>query len=238
VNTPDEVVVLDRIPFELDVPRVIKHLRLHSDPTRYEKITADLLQRVIPIARPKAVYRVSCVANRNADSLEIDGIKVSGKLVRDILDKVETVFPCVTTCGTELETIVLPDSQVLEKYCLDAIKNLVVFEASAYLRAEIQRRFGLGELSSLNPGELESFPSSEHRLIFKLLGDVKGMIGVRLSPNCALIPIKSGSSLLFSAENKFVSCRLCKMRRCQGRRAPFDPELAGQYPGSKVHPRD
>ncbi len=231
MKSPGEAVILDRIPFELDVPKVIKHLRLHGDPRRFEKITGELLERVTPLARPKAVYRVSCVGSKSADSVEIDGVQFRGKLVRDLLINVETVFPCITTCGTELETIILPESQVMERFCLDAIKNLVLFEASAYARGQIQRRFGLGELSSLNPGELESFPSSEHRLVFRLLGDVEGMIGVHLSPNCALIPLKSGSSLLFSAESKFVSCRLCKMRRCQGRRAGFDPALAAQYPG-------
>jgi hypothetical protein len=228
------VVILDKIPFELDVAKVLKHLRLHGDPARYEKIVADLLENVVPIARPKAVYKVSCVENKSAGSLEIDGIKCTSQLVRDTLEKVETVFPYVGTCGTELDSVRLSDSDVMKRYCLDIIKNLVLFEASGYVRKYLSQEYSVGELSSLNPGEVESFPSSEHRLIFSLLGDVEGMIGVKLTENCALIPTKSGSSLLFSSESKFVSCRLCKMKRCQGRRAPFDAELAKLYPGQKV----
>jgi hypothetical protein len=228
------VIILENMPFELDVAKVLKHLRVHGDTRRYEAIAADLLENVVPSARPKAVYTVSCLENKTGDSLEIDGIMCRSQLVRDTLDKVETVFPCVGTCGTEHDSVRLPEADVMKRYCLDIIKNLVLFEASTYLRKHISQQYSLGELSSLNPGELESFPSSQHRLIFSLLGDVEGLIGVKLTENCALIPTKSHSSLLFSSENKFVSCRLCKMKRCQGRRAPFDAELAKLYPGQKV----
>ena len=228
------VVILDKIPSELDVAKVIKYMHLHGDPRRFETIAAALLDEVVPLARPKAVYKVSCIGNRTSDSVEIDGLRCVSQLVRDTLDRVETVFPCVTTCGTELDGIRLPPGEVMKSYCLDIIKNLVLFEARAYLMQELKSRYSLGELSSLNPGELEAFPSSEHQLIFSLLGDVEGMIGVRLTEFCALVPTKSGSSLLFSSESKFISCRLCKMKRCQGRRAAFDVELAGRYPARNV----
>jgi hypothetical protein len=234
MEAADGVVVLERIPYHLDVAKVLKHMHLHGNPRRFEKIIADLLEKVTLIANPKAVYKVSCVEGKTEDSLEIDGIKCTSRLVRDTLDKVETVFPCVGTCGTELDSIKLPESDVMESYCLDIIKNMVLFEAMDYLRNDLIRQYSLGELSSLNPGELASFPSSEHSLIFCLLGDVESMIGVKLTKYCALIPTKSNSSLLFSSESKFISCRLCLMRRCEGRRAPFDADLAKKYPGQKV----
>jgi hypothetical protein len=229
-----QVEVLDNIPVELDTAAVVKQMKLHGDTKRYEKIINELLEIALPIARPKAVYKVSCIEKKDQDSLEIDGIKFTGKLVRDTLDKVETVFPTVVTSGRELEDIPIPAGDVMRKICLDSIRNQVLFAASNYVRAHLTKCYSLGELSALNPGELEAFPSAQHRLIFALLGDVEGMIGVRLSENCALLPTKSGSSLLFSSDSKFVSCRLCKQFRCTGRRAPFDAELAKQYTGPKI----
>ena len=224
------VMILDNIPANLDAARVLKQMHLHGDTKRYEQNINELIELVTPIARPKAVYKVSCIENKSQDSLEIDGVKFTGRLVRDTLDKADTVFVCVATCGIEVEKIEIPPASVMKRYCLDVIKMALVFSAITYLNDYLKQHFNLGEISSLNPGELKAFPSTQHKKVFSILGDVEGMIGVRLTEYCALVPTKSHSGIYFSTDTKFISCRMCTQKRCMGRRAPFDAELAKQYP--------
>jgi hypothetical protein len=229
MKTSDEVVVFNKIPVDLKADQILKQMRLHGDPKRFEEIIRELIATVTPIARPKALYKVSCIEKKETDSLEIDGVKFSSRLLRDNLDQVESVFVGLATCGTEVDAIELPAGDVMKRYCLDAIKLALVVSASTYLQNHLAGKFGLGELSTLNPGELKQFPIEMQKNLFEILGDVEGMIGVKLTQNCALVPTKSRSGIFFSKETQFISCRMCLMKRCQARRAAYDPELAKQY---------
>ena len=131
----------------------------------------------------------------------------------------------MTTEGTEIETLKQPED-VIKRFCLDALKK------SSFVRGyRLPEKISPGNLSNRDPdqpqsGETASFPIEQQHKIFQIIGDVEGYIGVRLSENCALIPTKSHSGIYFSTAVEFVSCRLCTNPRCQGRRAPYEPELA------------
>ncbi len=229
MESRNDVVIFDQIPIKLEVAQIVKQMRLHGDTRRYESNIHDLIELVTPIARPKALYKVGCVNKKDHSSLEIEGIKFTSQLLRDTLDKVETVFICLATCGTEVDSIELPANDIMKQFCLDAIKIALVIGASNFLQERLTQRFGLGQLSSLNPGEIKSFPIEMQRQLFSILGDVESMIGVRLTENCALVPTKSRSGVYFSSETQFISCRMCKQARCIGRRAAYDAELAKPY---------
>ncbi len=230
MESPNEVVVLDRIPVNLEVPSVIKQMHLHGDTARYEKYVGEIIETAKLVARPKAMYKVCCVERKEAAALEIDGVKFNGRLVVDALEGVDTVFVAVATCGTEVEAIEIPTAEVMKRYCLDVVKMALVMEATGYMNNYLKEHYGLkDELSRLAPGEIKAFPSSQHRLIFQILGDVEGKIGLKLTENCALVPTKSHSGIYFSKETKFISCKLCTQKRCMGRRAAFDAELAKNY---------
>jgi hypothetical protein len=229
MESRDGVVVLDYIPVNLDMDAVLKQMHLHGDTRRYEAHLRELMGVVTPLARPKAMYKVCCVDKKEAESLEIDGVRFNGRLIRDTLEGVDTVFVCVATCGREVETIKLPAEEVMKRYSLDVIKMALVFNATSYLNNHLKEKYSLGEISSLNPGEIKAFPSSQHRLIFSILGNVEEKIGLQLTENCALVPTKSHSGIYFTRETKFISCKMCTQKRCMGRRAAYDPELAKQY---------
>jgi hypothetical protein len=229
LESADGVVVLDQIPVDLEVNAVVKQMHLHGDTRRYEEYISELLRIVTPLARPKAMYKVCCVDKKEAESLEIDGVKFNGRLIRDTLEGVDTAFVCVATCGREIETVEIPAAEVMKRYSLDVIKMALVFSATTYLTNILKEKYKLGEVSSINPGEIKAFPSSQHRLIFSILGDVKSRIGLELTEYCALVPTKSHAGIYFSKETKFIPCRMCTQKRCMGRRAAYDPELAKPY---------
>jgi hypothetical protein len=204
------------------------HVRGNSK--RYEEKINELIEVVTPLARPKAVYKIACVENNADDSLEIDKVKFNSLLLKDKLNKAETVFVCVGTCGAEVEEVDLPANDVMKRFCLDAVKNMIMFSASGYLKNHLIQRYHLDKVSVLNPGETESFPISNLRSLFTILGDVEKSIGVKLTENCAMVPTKSGCGIYYSSETEFVSCRLCPQIRCHGRRAPYEPELTRNYP--------
>jgi hypothetical protein len=174
------------------------------------------------------LFKISCIENKDEESLEIEGVKFTSRLVRLNLDKIDSVFICVVTAGTEVETIQAPQD-VMQRFCLDAVKNATLFATSMYLRDYLTRHYHTGQLSTLNPGETESFPIDQQKKLFSILGDVESMIGVKLTKNCALVPVKSGAGIYYSTETEFISCRLCTNQRCMGRRAAYEPELAKKY---------
>ncbi|MBN1191332.1 MAG: hypothetical protein JXA46_16370 [Dehalococcoidales bacterium] len=229
LKSADDAVVVDAIPVEMDVSSVIKEMHLHGDSRRYEGHVRDLLEVVSLLARPKAMYKVCRVRNRNEDSLEICDVRFDGRLIRDVMEGVDTVFACVVTCGREVERVEIPSGDIMKRYSLDIVKMALVFNAAKYLSIHLKEKYGLDEIYSLNPGEIRAFPSSQHRLIFSILGDVKSRIGVELTENCALVPTKSLSGIYFPRETPFISCRMCTQKRCMGRRAAYDPEMAGRY---------
>ena len=221
--------VLRDIPVDLALGKLLKRMRLRENSPYIEKIAGELLDITRPIARPKAVYEVGYIENKNEDSLDIAGGRFKSRLLRINLDKVARVFPYIATCGTELEEIVIPDGDFMRSYCLDVIKETALRSAISYLEGHLKRSYALGQVSRMNPGSLPSWPITQQKELFSLFGNVEELIGVKLTENCLMIPVKSVSGIFFPTEVKFESCQLCSREVCAERRAPYNPDLAKKY---------
>ena len=221
--------VLDNIPVDLDQQTVLQQLRLRKRSVSIEKIVQELLELVRPIARPKAVYQVAYVDSKSENSVRIGGVEFTSRVLRINLDKVERAFPYVATCGTELDQIAVPSSDLLRYYCLDAIKVMILRTARSYLKDYLARTYALGQISAMSPGRLEDWPITQQELLFSILGDVENLIGVRLTDTFLMLPLKSLSGIYFPTEVTFESCQLCPRAVCSGRRAPYDPALVEKY---------
>jgi hypothetical protein len=228
-ETSGKMVIMENIPFVLEEEKIIGRMHMRGSGHRFADNLRELIAIVTPVARPKAMYKISCVANKEADSVEIDGIKFGGRLIRLNLDQVDTVFPYVATCGREVETIEVPARDILKRHCLEAIKLTLVITASMHLQKHINQHYAAGELSNMSPGEIESWPVTQQKELFSVLGDVEGGIGVKLTPGGLMMPIKSRSGLHYTNEVKFISCLICTQKRCPGRQAAYNPELAAKY---------
>ncbi len=221
--------VLDSIPFTLDTKSVFKHLRLRKENEHMERVVQELIEIVRPIAKPKAVYEVSYVDNKDEDSLYIGGVKFTSRVLRVNLDKVERVFPYVATCGRELDEITVPSDDFMKYYCFDAIKEMAVRSAHSYLQDYLTRNYALGKMSRMSPGELEDWPITQQKELFSVFGNVKDLIGVKLTESLLMVPLKSMSGICFPSEIRFESCQLCPREACIERKAPYDPELVKKY---------
>ncbi len=223
--------VLNSIPVVLDPKKVLKRLRMRKRHEHVKKTVQELIEVVRPIARPKAVYEVCYVDNKNGDSLNVGGIKFTSRVLRVNLDKAGRVFPYVITCGKEVDEITVPASDFLKYYCLDKIKEMLVRSARDYLKDYLQRNYALPQLSAMNPGSLKDWPITQQKELFSIFGNVEELIGVKLTEALFMVPLKSVSGIFFPTQVEFISCQLCPREVCEGRKAPYTPDLAKKYKG-------
>ena len=137
------------------------------------------------------------------------------------------MFAYVTTCGREADEIETPQGDVLAEFWLDTIKADLLSASTRYLNKLLQRRYKLGKTAVMNPGAGDAtvWPIEQQAELFSLLGDVEGLIGVRLTDSFLMLPNKSVSGIRFPTEIDFQSCQLCHRENCPGRRSPFNKEL-------------
>lgn len=229
--------VLNDLPFSIDVDSVLTFRGIRRGNRRTERIIQELIDMVLPAARPKALYRVAYVEKRDGDSVYIDTVQFTSHVLRVNLEAVERVFPYAATCGTELDRIHFSSKDYLKQYYLDGIKEMALRSATHHLAQYLQRTYALKQISRMNPGSLEDWPLTQQKELFTLLGDVQARIGVTLTKHYIMVPIKSVSGIYFPTQVLFESCQLCPRRLCRRRRAPYDPDLVKSYASSPIkHP--
>ena len=224
-------IVIDQIPFEIDLADLKSKLRIRSGST-LERDLENLAREAEALARPRALYGVAFVDSRQADGVTIDGIRLTSRVLQVNLDAVNRVFPYVATCGTELETWAASIDDMLLSYWADMIKEVALRKAATKLLAHLRQTYRLGKTSAMSPGSLPDWPIQQQRPLFQLLGNVEEAVGVRLTDSLLMIPNKTVSGIRFPVEGTFESCQLCPRESCPNRRAVYDPEL---YEEKYVH---
>jgi hypothetical protein len=217
-------VVLDNIAFQPELDSLMKAFRIKegsSSAARLERIASDAQA----IANPRAVYKVAFIESKGEDHVVVDGITLTSRVLRVNLEEVHRVFLYVATCGREMDQWSSSIEDMLESYWADKIKEMALGSARQALTEHLQDRFRLGHMSRMNPGSLTDWPLQEQRKLFALLGDTKGAIGVELTENLIMVPLKSVSGISFPAEADFASCQLCPREDCPGRRSAYDATL-------------
>lgn len=217
-------ILLDKIPFQIDIPELLRRLHLEEGSDDAGKVKR-LVGEALAIGRPKAMYRAAYIEAKGDDFVIVDGVRFTSRVLRVNLEEAQRVFPYVATCGRELDDWARPIGDLLGSFWAGAIKEAILGSALQALRADLEARFQPGSTSDMNPGSLEDWPMAEQRQLFSLLGDPPATIGVELTDSFLMVPIKSVSGLRFPTEVHFASCQLCPRQQCPGRRAPYDKEL-------------
>ena len=214
------------IPFELDVQALFK--RMHVEPGSNDaKEFAALVNKVQEVGKPKALYKESYIESKGEETVTIDSVTFTSRALRRNLDKIERVFPYVTTCGKEVDEIVIPQGDFIKEFWLDTIKETLLDASDRHLSDFLDRKYKLGKTSTMNPGsgDVTVWPIEQQMELFALFGDVENLIGVRLTDSFLMLPNKSVSGIRFPTDIDFHSCQLCRRENCAERRAPFDKGL-------------
>jgi len=219
--------ILENISVSLNLDTVRR--RLHMKPDSDTSQVRTLVDTVQQLIEPRAIYKVCYIEAKSEDSVIVGGLRLSSRVLRKNLDRVERIFPYAVTLGSKLGEKQNACNDLLENYYLDFIGNLALTSVQKQLKKHLQSKFALEKMSSMAPGSLPDWPIEEQEPLFQLLGDVEASIGVKLTPNLLMIPAKSISGFYFPTEVSFFSCQLCPRKRCESRKAKYDETLAGEY---------
>jgi hypothetical protein len=225
--------ILDAIPFEPDVQELQKHLRIKpGSPNETELM--KMLQAACRLAQPRAVYLAAYITGRDEEWVEIEGMRFTSRVLSVNLEHVHRVFPYLITCGPELQEWGDGFEDMLQGFWAEAIKESALFCAGRALEEDLQQRYQLDRLASMNPGSLTDWPIQQQRVLFDLFGVLSRKVGVRLTDSLLMIPTKSVSGIHFPTEVSYANCQLCPRENCPNRRASYEPGLfESKY---QVHP--
>jgi hypothetical protein len=218
------VAIIDDIHLDIQPDHLYPLLKIASDSSLARRVDT-LLETAIKIARPKVAYKLSAVERGNAGVVMLDGVLFQSTVLDVNLRDCRRAFPFVATCGTELEAWSKTIGSALESFWADTIQLLALGKALDVFKNQIHDLFETGTTSTMNPGSLADWPLAEQFKLFGLLGDSTHAIGVQLSQNAIMSPIKSASGIEFESGEKFYNCQLCPRDQCPGRQAPYDAHL-------------
>jgi hypothetical protein len=232
IMSENVIEVLDDIGFEVDEKALLAELRV-AEGSKDAEAVRELVETVRPIAKPKAVYKVSYVEGIDGDEVSIDGVVFTSRVLSANLSKVGRVFAYVGTCGREFDEVEIAPDDLLKGYWLDTIKGMALHVVMEYLYSHIRGKFLLETTATMSPGEAERdiWPIGQQKPLFSLFGDTEELVGVRLTESMLMIPNKSLSGICFPSEISFKSCQVCQRKDCHARRAAFDKGLMESYRG-------
>ncbi len=216
--------ILSNIPFRPNPTSLMRQLRI-KETGPYAGDFLAMLDAAVSLARPKALYRVAYIEGKGEDSVTVDSVTFTSRVLRVNLEAAHRVFAYLATCGTELDTWAGTFDDMLFSFWADGIKQAALTAARQALRQDLNERYAPGHTTTMAPGSLPDWPLPQQRPLFDLLGDVQTAIGVQLSDSYLMTPNKTISGLRFPTEGTFESCQLCPREKCPGRRAEYDATL-------------
>jgi hypothetical protein len=216
--------ILTDIPVDLSLETIAPRVRVVPGSADASTLAA-LLDRVRPVAKPKAIYALCFIEERAEAAVNVGGVVFESRVLRVNLDGLHRVFPYIVTCGAELDDPRGLANDPLESYWLDEVRLAALGAGIEHLRQRIEERYQPGKLSSMSPGSLADWPISQQPKLFSLFGNVEAKIGVALTDSYLMLPLKSVSGMYFATETDFTSCRLCPRRHCISRQAAYDETL-------------
>lgn len=226
--------ILDSIPVNIGLGDVLDELRIKRKPPSIEKSILDLIERMKHVVRPKILYKASNIEAKSDNSIRIEGVEITSTILRMNLKGGDIVFPHIITSGTEVESVDISKDNYLKKLLFDGIKELALETAVNYFETFLKEKYGFETVSAVNPGAPEDWPLTQQPALFSIFGNVEELIGVRLTDNFMMDPIKSVSGIYFPTDFAFMNCRLCPQERCVKRKAEYDERLAEKYDNADV----
>ena len=189
------------------------------DPALEEEALA-LFREYAPLARPKALIQEVAVDAVDDVRITLGGELFESRCLCANLKGLERVLVFVSSCGNELEGAA---ADTLRAYWVDLIKGLALEAVTSEVERRAAAWHGVEGVAMMNPGsaDIDVWPIEAQQALFRLLGNTREEIGVRLTESLLMIPNKSISGVLFPSHRGWVSCEACTRRGCPSRRASY-----------------
>jgi hypothetical protein len=217
------------IPVTIDRAELVKQFRVERTRPMMEKYLDEVIALAQPVIHAKGLYRLARVTGRGEGWVEIEGVRFNSKVLSKSLEKIDTVVPYVFTCGKELDELPITPADRMRFLCLDMVKMQAALLGAGWFMNFLKEKFQFPEITHLHPGEFADLPIEAQVPLFSLFDDTEKAIGVKLTSNKTIHPVKSGSGILFYNGSSFISCELCLQAQCPGRHAAYNPALAEKF---------
>jgi hypothetical protein len=220
-----EKFVLGDIPIETTFNDVLAKLKIEEQDD--VEFAGTLFEKAKKIARPKVMCRIAAIDAINDDKVTISGITFTSEILSKNLKNIHNVFAYVATCGAEVDEWSHQEKDFVVAFWLDMIKELFLRGAITYFFHHLEHHYDVKKIATMNPGSgnVDTWPITQQKLLFELIGDVTKEISVVLTDTFLMLPTKSSSGIVFPSEKGFVNCAMCGRANCQNRRAAYNPSI-------------
>lgn len=214
-----DITVVEQNDVIFDVEAIMKKLRTRSV-AKARVIIEKLVTEARPLVRPRAGAILSHVTPLEGDQIEVDGVLLTSSLLKTKIGELKRVFPYLATEGTEMAE--WGDSyRGAEKIFANAVQQMALQKAKELLEKTILEKYGIPQVSTMNPGSLKIWTITQQAPLFQILGPLPEQLGITLLPTFMMKPEQTSSGIFFQTETKFHNCELCPMDNCPGRKVPF-----------------
>lgn len=224
-----KVNILKNIPVKIKEKSLLQKLGgvKNSRPSaRLNKSLKKAVKEVYKRAKPKAMYRILPVKNKNGSVILDDRISIKSQKLSTVLAPCERAVVFLATLGEEVDRIIHKKMKKSPHYgyILDSAASLAVESTADYLQSYIKQELKGEEGTTLrySPGYCD-WPLRDQRKIFKVLPSQT--LKVHLSDSFLMTPRKSISGVLGvcpegSLKNLRNVCLSCSKKNCAYRRTP------------------
>ncbi len=215
-----DIIVVEEVPVDLDLSAISRKLRIQPNQDKTLERLSHLAEQVMAVARPKAVAKLCAVSTSGDDQVRVAGVGFTSTLLHEKLAERGRAFPYLATEGTELAGWQHSFTAPLDQSLASALRQAAVKQVEARLEEAILERYGVWQVSAMNPGSLALWPIEQQIPLFQLLAPLPERLGVRLLPSMMMEPAYSISGIFFQTDTKYYNCQLCPRPDCPNRKAP------------------
>ena len=214
--------LIDDYQLAFDEEDILKRLGMPGDHV-FGKSIRRLLLETAAMAKPKAFFMEYPVTAVTEYSVAVGGVVFTSVALAKNLSRAEVVYPYVCTCGQELAAYAKTLTDMIDKFAFDAIMEFYEKQIDLSLNGKLINLLPEGYVvCRSDPGALPGWPIQEQKKLFTLFGENAVKIGVELSDNCLMSPLKTVSGLRYAAKEPCHDCIYCQRQDCSHRKAPYD----------------
>ncbi len=218
--------ILEHLPIEYDEKELLKKLRIERMKSK-EKEIVSMIRESKDLVEPKAIYTyLKVVEIDNANFRLENEEKMESIILGDLLSLGQEVAPYVVTIGNRLEEQVskLEPNDIFLALILNNIGDYALEIAKKNLKSLIKEKLG-DYISSFDPGSGtgELFTLEQLSTLFQILQPSQ-KIGVHLTPNRTMRPLKTIAGIFAATEDEYIACQHCP-KKCEYREKSY----VGEY---------
>ncbi len=212
------IIVIDQAPAAFDLEAISQKLRIRPG-NKSRDILIALAREAQPLARPRAGAKLCGLAVVADNKIQMEDTVFTSPLLPKNMGGLSRAFPYLATEGSELAEWGHSFSG-LERIYANALQNAAMKQTEAILEKTVMEKFGIAQVSAMNPGSLTVWPITQQAPLFELLNPLPEKLGVTLLPTFMMKPEHTVSGIYFQTDTKFFNCQLCPRLDCPNRKAP------------------